>query len=245
MNLFSSILLGVLQGLTEFLPVSSSGHLVIAQSLIPGFNQPGVLFNVVLHGGTVLAVLYYFREQLLKINSKYLLLLLIGTIPAGIIGLFLGSFIEGLFDNVRLVGFALIITGILNFLTDKVKVKGKKMSIKDSLLIGVAQALAIIPGISRSGATIFAGTSMGVKRKEAAKFSFLLSIPAIVGANVLQFINHTAVVIDGAGFYLAGFLAAFFSGVLTINLVLKFLLSRKFRVFSLYCLIVGILVLIL
>ncbi|MGB6882246.1 MAG: undecaprenyl-diphosphate phosphatase, partial [Microgenomates group bacterium] len=117
--------------------------------------------------------------------------------------------------------------------------------IKDSLLIGVTQALAIIPGISRSGATIFAGTSMGVKREEAAKFSFLLSIPAIVGANVLQFINHTAVVIDGAGFYLAGFLAAFFSGVLTINLVLKFLLSRKFRVFSLYCLIVGILVLIL
>ncbi len=245
MNLISSIFLGILQGLTEFLPVSSSGHLVIAQNLIPGFTQEGVLFDVILHAGTVLAVLYYFRKTLLRLTSKYLLLLLIGTIPAGLVGVLLGSSIEKLFDGVYLVGLALLFTAVLNFLTDKAKTESKKISIKNSILIGMAQALAIIPGISRSGSTIFAGTSLGIKRKEAAQFSFLLSVPAIVGANAVQFYKYGLSGTESIILYIAGFIAAFISGVIAINFVLKFLLGGKFKLFAYYCVVLGILVLTL
>jgi undecaprenyl-diphosphatase len=244
-NLISSIFLGILQGLTEFLPVSSSGHLVIAQNLIPGFTQEGVLFDVFLHAGTVLAVLYYFRKILLKLTSKYLLLLLIGTIPAGLIGVLFGSSIEKLFNGVSLVGFALLFTAVLNFLTDRAKKGSKEISIKKSILIGMAQALAIIPGISRSGSTIFAGTSLGIKRKEAAQFSFLLSVPAIVGANVVQFFKYGLGGTENIIFYVAGFIAAFISGVIAINFVLKFLLGGKFKLFAYYCVVLGVLVLTL
>ncbi len=245
MNLISSIFLGILQGLTEFLPVSSSGHLVIAQNLIPGFVQEGVLFDVILHAGTVLAVLYYFRKTLPRLTSKYLLLLLIGTIPAGLIGVLLGSSIEKLFNGVYLVGFALLFTAVLNFLTDKAKKGSKEISIKKSILIGVAQALAIIPGISRSGSTIFAGTNLGIRRKEAAQFSFLLSVPAIIGANAVQFLKYGFGGAENTMFYVAGFIAAFISGVIAINFVLKFLLGGKFKLFAYYCVALGILALTL
>jgi undecaprenyl-diphosphatase len=244
-NLIYSIFLGILQGFTEFLPVSSSGHLVIAQNLIPGFTQEGVLFDVILHAGTVLAVLYYFRKILLKLESKYLLLLLVGTIPAGLVGVFFNSSIEKLFNGVTLVGFALLFTGVLNFLTDKAKKGSKKISIKKSVLIGMAQALAIIPGISRSGSTIFAGTSLGIKKKEAAQFSFLLSVPAIVGANAVQFLKYGVGGTENIIFYIAGFIAAFISGVTAIKFVLKFLLGGKFKLFAYYCVALGILILTL
>ncbi|MBU0572474.1 undecaprenyl-diphosphate phosphatase [Patescibacteria group bacterium] len=243
MNLISSIFLGILQGLTEFLPVSSSGHLVIVQNLIPGFTQDGVLFDVFLHAGTVLAVLYYFRKTLLKLTPKYLFLLLIGTIPAGLVGVFLGSSIENLFNGVYIVGFALLFTAVLNFLTDRAKTGSKEISIKKTILIGMAQALAIIPGISRSGSTIFAGTSLGIKRKEAAQFSFLLSVPAIVGANAIQFLKYGSEVTGNILFYSVGFIAAFISGVIAINFVLKFLLAGRFKLFAYYCVVLGVLVL--
>jgi len=242
-NLISSIFLGILQGLTEFLPVSSSGHLVIVQNLIPGFTQDGVLFDVFLHAGTVLAVLYYFRKTLLKLTPKYLFLLLIGTIPAGLVGVFLGSSIENLFNGVYIVGFALLFTAVLNFLTDRAKTGSKEISIKKTILIGMAQALAIIPGISRSGSTIFAGTSLGIKRKEAAQFSFLLSVPAIVGANAIQFLKYGSEVTGNILFYSVGFIAAFISGVIAINFVLKFLLAGRFKLFAYYCVVLGVLVL--
>jgi undecaprenyl-diphosphatase len=245
MDLLSSILLGVLQGLTEFLPVSSSGHLVIAQQLIPNFIQEGVLFDVFLHAGTVLAVLYYFRKSILKLTPKYLLFLLIGTIPAGLVGFFFSTPIEILFANISVVGFALLFTAVLNFMTDRLKVKKQEISIKNSLLIGVAQAIAIIPGVSRSGSTIFAGTSLGLKREKAAEFSFLLSVPAIVGANVLQFFKYGPDGIGNMGIYIAGFLAAFLSGIFAINLVLKFLLSSRFKIFAFYCFLLGVAVLLL
>ena len=244
MNLITSILLGILQGITEFLPVSSSGHLVIAQSLIPGFIQEGVLFDVFLHAGTVLAVLYYFRKTLLKLTSKYLFLIVIATIPAGFIGVFLNSSIEKLFNGGYLVGVALIFTGILNFFTDKAKKGSKEISVKNSILIGMAQALAIIPGISRSGSTIFTGTSLGIKRKEAAQFSFLLSVPAIIGANVVQFFKYGSGATGNILFYSAGFIAAFISGVIAIKFVLKFLLAGRFKLFGYYCLALGVVVII-
>jgi undecaprenyl-diphosphatase len=242
-NLIYSIFLGILQGFTEFLPISSSGHLVIAQNLIPGFTQEGILFDVILHAGTVLAVLYYFRKILLKLESKYLLLLLAGTIPAGLIGVLFSSSIEKLFNGVSLVGFALLFTGILNFFTDKTKGRSKEISMKKSVLIGMAQAMAIIPGISRSGSTIFVGTSLGIKKKEAAQFSFLLSVPAIVGANAVQFLKYGFGGTENIIFYIVGFIAAFISGVVAIKFVLKFLLGGKFKLFAYYCIALGILVL--
>ncbi len=245
MSYISSILLGILQGLTEFFPVSSSGHLVIAQSLIPGFNQPGVLFDVVLHAGTLLAIVVRFRRTILAITKNYLLLILIGTIPAVIVGLFFQSAIEKFFDSIYLVGVALLITGLMNLLTNKTQsIKGKFNKV-NAFRVGLAQALAIIPGISRSGSTIFAGTRLGLEKKKAAEFSFLLSIPAVLGANVLQFITHAQGSDQNVIFYLAGFLAAFLSGCLAINIVLRVLLSKKFIYFGIYCLSLGGLILVL
>jgi len=244
MELLWAVFLGLLQGLTEFLPVSSSGHLVLVQEFLPGFSQPGVLFDVVLHAGTLLAILFYFRRTILKIETRYLLLLGLATIPAALVGFFFSSLIEGIFRNIKIVGLALIFTAFLNFLTDKAKVRKEETSYLKAIWIGVAQALAIVPGISRSGATIFVGTSLGIEKRKAAEFSFLLSVPAVIGANLLQFFNHGAKGVDDPVFYLIGFLAAFLSGFLAIGLVLKFLLARKFRFFALYCLFLGLLVLI-
>jgi len=125
-NLFTSILLGILQGLTEFLPVSSSGHLVLAQEFMPDFSQPGVLFDVTLHAGTLLAIIFYFRRTILKIKARYLLLLGLATIPAALVGFFFNSAIEGFFKNIKIVRFALIFTALLNFLTEKAKSRKKK-----------------------------------------------------------------------------------------------------------------------
>ena len=244
MELLWAAFLGLLQGLTEFLPVSSSGHLVLVQEFVPDFSQPGVLFDVVLHAGTLLAIVFYFRRTILKIKARYLLLLGLATIPAALVGFFFNSAIEGFFKNIKLVGLALIFTALLNFLTDRTKSRKKKASCLEAFWIGIAQALAIIPGISRSGATIFTGTTLGVEKKKAAEFSFLLSVPAVIGANLLQFFNHGIKGIDKPGFYFVGFLAAFFSGILAIDLVLKFLLAKKFRLFAFYCLILGLAILI-
>jgi undecaprenyl-diphosphatase len=245
MDLIWALVLGVLQGLTEFLPVSSSGHLVIAQSLIPNFSQPGVLFDTFLHAGTTLSVIVYFRKTLRSISGRYLLLLALATIPAGLVGIIFQSTLESLFMSTKIVGVALIITAAVNFATDKTKGQRKPVGTRSALLIGVAQALAIIPGISRSGSTIFTGSSVGLKKEDAAKFSFLLSIPAIVGANVLEFMTHAS--IDNFEFvsYVFGFAAAFLSGYFAIKTVLKFLTARKFKYFALYCLIVGLVVLLL
>jgi len=241
MLIFHSILLGILQGLTEFLPVSSSGHLVIAQSILPGFTQPGVFFDVILHLGTLFAVVVYFRKQILKLSRKYLMLLIVGTIPAAVLGFLFQDFFERLFLERQLVGFALIVTALMNFLTDKVKAKKSGISNSQSFFVGIAQAIAIVPGISRSGSTIFAATGLGIKKRQAAEFSFLLSLPAVAGANMLQLSKYHGEIDSNLNIYLVGFIFAFVFGVLSIHLVLKFLLKSKFKYFGWYCLFVGIL----
>jgi len=191
MNFLFAAFLGIIQGLTEFLPVSSSGHLVIAQKLIPSFTQPGILFDVILHFGTLFSVLFFFRKKLLSyLNIKYLTILALGTLPAVVVRLLFKSQIETLFHSVRVVGFALLLTGTMNLLTDKIKSKDQRLTTKNSFLVGLAQAVAIIPGISRSGSTIFAGVAKGIDKKKAAEFSFILSIPAILGANILEIFSH-------------------------------------------------------
>lgn len=245
MNIISSIFLGILQGLTEFLPVSSSGHLVLAQSIIPGFVQPGVLFDVVLHAGTLFAIVFYFRKNLFKLLKKYFWLLVIGTIPAGLVGFFLSSGIEALFESTKVVGFALLLTGIFNLLTDKAKPSKENITKKQSLLIGTFQALAIIPGVSRSGSTIFAGVQSGTKAKKAAEFSFILSLPAVFGATVLELMKHGANTATSTPIYIVGFIAAFISGFIAIKLIFKILEEKRFELFAYYCFILGALAILI
>lgn len=242
MNLFESAVLGVVQGLTEYLPVSSSGHLVIVQSLLQDFKQPGVLFDVALHVGTIFAVVLYFKKNILNFDPRTWGLLLVGTIPAGIAGILFKDFTESLFSIPRFVGFALLVTGLINWMTDKEKTdkSSKSITFIDALFIGVFQAIAIIPGISRSGSTIFAGVLRGIKREDAAAFSFLLSIPAIAGATFLQTVSHSDSNSISIANYFVGMVFAFITGYLSIGLLMKVLISRKFKLFAIYCFIVGI-----
>ena len=245
MNFFTSIFLGIVQGLTEFLPISSSGHLVLAQKFISGYTTPGVLFEVILHAGTLVAVAFYFRKKLFSLKFEYLLLLLLGTLPAVIAGLLFSDFFEGLFKSYRFLGIGFIISGILNLLTDRLPAKRKGLNKMDSLIIGVWQVVAIVPSISRSGSTIFGGVMRGVDRKEAAEFSFLLSIPAIIGANIVEVAKYAGgSEVSDISVYFVGFLAAMFTGYFSIKAVYFFLLSKNFKVFAYYCLVLGVVTLI-
>lgn len=245
MSPFTSIFLGVLQGLTEFLPVSSSGHLAIAQSLLPGFSQPGVLFDVLLHAGTLLSVVVYFRKEILHIRLNYVMLIIVGTIPAVIFGFLFKDFFESLFSNIKLVGFALLITAAMNYFTDKSQTKKHEISYSDSLIVGMFQAFAIIPGISRSGSTIFSGVKRGIGKKDAAEFSFLLSVPAVFGANVLEILGNSGDKSVPVITYLLGFLAALVSGYFAIRLVFQFLAKKNFRIFAYYAFLLGLSTLVL
>lgn len=245
MNYFYSIVLGLIQGITEFLPVSSSGHLVIFQSILPNFSDPGIVLDVILHAGTLLAVLVFFRKKLsLFFNMKFLLLLAVASIPAGIFGFLFGDTVETMFSSVKLVGFALLLTGVINLTTDRFKSVKDKVSMSNAIIIGLFQALAVIPGVSRSGSTIFSGVFQKINRKKAAEFSFLLSVPAIIGANMLEITSHPVVFGKDSVFYLLGFISAFLSGLLAIKLVFRLLESKNFFAFGIYCILLGFSVLL-
>lgn len=252
------LFLGLLQGLTEFLPVSSSGHLVLAQSLIPGFSQPGVLLEVALHLGTLGAVCLSFRRDLFTLfvsffstsepeaapARRFLLFLIIGSVPTAAIGLLFREQFERLFTNVRGVGLCLLVTGILLFLTDRASRQERtlpQMRMRDAFLIGIAQGLAILPGLSRSGTTIAAGALLGLERELLVRYSFLLSIPAIVGAFVLQIVTHWNEMLHGFHLipYSAGALAALATGYWSIAVLLNMVRTRRLSVFSYYCWTIG------
>lgn len=257
-SLVPIVLLGLLQGLTEFLPVSSSGHLVLAQSLIPGFSQPGVLFDVTLHIGTLVAVcLYFWRDlwaMLLSLFSsdhseaaefRHLLwLLIVGSAPTAAIGLLFRKQFERMFDDVWGVGLWFIITGLLLFITDRVAAPGRKlaaMGVIDALAIGIAQGLAIIPALSRSGSTIAVGVFLGLERELLVRYSFLLSIPAVAGAFVLELAAHHHEALQGFDplAYGAGTLAAGVVGYWSITVLLNMTRSRRLSLFAYYCFAVG------
>jgi undecaprenyl-diphosphatase len=264
MDIIQAIILGIIQGLTEFLPVSSSAHLVFMTDIL-GLPQ-NVAFDTLLHIGTLVAVVAYFWKDLIQIISSFISslldilrgkfkegleekpfkklswLIIVGTIPAGIMGILLEKQFEALFNSVLYVGFFLIITGLLLWGAERVKLGNKDVkdiSFKNALVIGVAQGIAIAPGISRSGATISAGLFSGLNRELAAKFSFLLSIPAILGAALVQvkdittFDTSTVVLI-------AGFVSAVIFGYLAIKLLLKIIKERTLMIFAYYCWIVGV-----
>lgn len=256
MSLWEVLLLGLVQGLTEFLPVSSSGHLVIFQNILE-LEEPGVTLEVLLHFGTLISVLTVFRKDFLalfyvfkdKQQGHFLILLLTGTLVTGLVGLLFRDYLELAFKSTILVGFMLLITGTLLFLLAYLPVGSRKMDqmkLKDAALIGLIQSLAIIPGISRSGSTIFGSIWRGLDRETAVRYSFMLAVPVIFGATLLETKHFfsTSFDIKLLIYYLAGALTAFISGLFAIKTFIKLLTRNKLHYFSFYCWVLGILVII-
>lgn len=255
MTFFHAILLGLIQGLTEFLPVSSSGHLAIAQHFLPGFDQPGLLFDVLLHAGTMAAVLLYFRREVGRLLTAYfrkdeqavtdrriLNLLILGSIPTAIIGLTGKDFFEGLFENLLVIGSMLLVTACLLLLAGKMRRDGRgesQMNAVDAILVGIAQGAAIIPGISRSGSTIACLLVRGIDGETAARFSFLLALPAVGGATLLSLRDLQHVNAGELPAYAVGSFIAFLSGLLAIRFLLAVVRNRRLRGFAIYCLLMG------
>jgi len=268
LNIIQAIILGIVQGATEFLPISSSAHLVIVPYLI-GVNYSDLAFDTLLHIATLVGVVGYFWREVISLIKGFFSSLLdipmgnfkegiqndpikrlswfivIGTIPAGLMGILFKDFFEGLFNNLPAVGSLLIITGFLLWGSEIVykrfprKKLLENMKWVDVILIGFAQGCAIMPGISRSGATIATGLSLGFEREFIAKYSFLLSIPAILGASLVQFRDITGGFHFETKSFILGFIAAAVSGYLAIKYFLKFIKTKNLVLFSCYCWIVG------
>ena len=246
MNIIQASLLGIVQGLTEFLPVSSSGHLVLIQKLLPGFSQPGITFDVLLHFGTLFSVLFYFKSKIFKLSMKYWLFIVIGSIPAFLAGFFFMDVFEEMFKVGAFLWLEFMVSGIFNLLVDYPVKRNKPLGITNSFVVGISQAIAIIPAISRSGATIFTGVRLGIKKEDIAQFSFLLSIPAVLGANVLELVSYRSEINNLFSInYFIGFVTALIVGLISIKIVYKFLEMNKFRYFGYYCIILGFISLIL
>jgi len=248
MNFIQAILLGFIQGATEFLPVSSSGHLAIAQHFL-GFKEANLAFDTFLHVGTLLAVILFFWKDLIKLKLKNLLVIAVGTIPAVFVGLIIKNYIESIITSTIIVACFLIVTGIVNLISDK-KLNQEdtvsEISFKNAFIIGLFQAVAIIPGISRSGSTLFGGLMQKLSRKDAFKFSFYLSIPAILGATLLQGLDVLEMGLNGISphLYLIGATAAFITGVSSLK-IFKYIIDKaRLEVFGWYCISIGVLVLL-
>lgn len=259
MDLIKSIILGLIQGLSEFLPISSSGHLVIFEHIL-NFHDNGIAFEVFVHFGTLLSIFVAFRKELAKMIrapfavwlnksedpelNEYLrwdLFVIVATIPAGVIGLTFKDQIETAFTNVLLVYFMLAITALIMTLTPKLKNRNTPFTVINTFIIGVAQAFAILPGISRSGSTIFTGLAQGIDREKVAHFSFIMSIPAIFGAVLLEVKDVIEVGIDNTVLinYIVGTLVAFVSGYLAILWLLDVVKKGKLQWFGYYCFTVS------
>jgi len=238
MTLPQAIILGILQGITEFLPISSSGHLILGETLFHLDVSQLKDFDVAVHVATLLAILVYFWRDLLK--TKYWKWLILGTIPAVIIGFTLEDQIDALFRSALSVGIVMMLMGaIFTIPESKVKIsKTQKFNWQKVLAIGIAQSIALIPGVSRAGSTIFAGTALGLKREEAARFSFMLGSIAIAGAGLLTAIDITETTVLHVPLA-AGFIAAFISGLAAVWWLMRFLKKHSLRVFGIYLLLIG------
>lgn len=282
MSVLQAVFLGIIQGLTEFLPVSSSGHLAIAQNIFHIDTGSSVAFDVMLHVGTLLVVFLVYWKDICKLISeafrmlkdifanlkvfllpnntedvkkyrkiirtnyrKFVMLVIVSTIPTGLIGFFGKKLIADASATLIIPGICLLVTGVILYLSDKVencwKIP-KDVSWGEGILIGIAQGFATLPGISRSGTTIAACTFCGFERKFAVKYSFILSIPAILGAAVLEIkdLAQESITAPMIGTYAAGMAAAAIFGYLSIRIVGQMVLNRKMRIFSYYCFAIGI-----
>ena len=261
MNIVQAFILGIVQGLTEFLPVSSSGHLVIFEHILKT-NLQDISFDVFAHTGTLIAVIAFYRRDLIniarqlsgrilqsrpnreesdEIHSSWLWYIIIGSIPAAIIGLSFEASISAAFKNVKLVGMILIFCGLMLISTIWARRGKKAIDAPKALFIGIAQALAILPGLSRSGTTITTGLFLGINPIRAADFSFLLSIPAVAGATILKLREalSSAPFRGQIAAYVMGALASLIVGYLSIAWMLAFIRKGKFFYFGVYCCLVG------
>lgn len=271
LDILSAIILGAVQGLSEFLPISSSGHLALIPHLLG--VETGLAFDTVLHIGTLIAIFTFFWKDIINLIKGFILsiidlsegidkfkeglntipekrfawLIIIGTIPTGIIGILFKDAVETVLRGTIFIGFFLIVTGIILYYSERHSsgnITAKDMSFKKAAIVGICQGLAVLPGISRSGSTIASGLCLGLEREYAARYSFLLSVPAIIAAGVLQ-IKDIANIDASMTVLLAGFLSSVIFGYLAIKLLMKMIKGWSLDIFAYYCWIVGILTLVL
>jgi undecaprenyl-diphosphatase len=260
MTPLEALVLGIVQGATEFLPISSSGHLVLVPWLL-GWSEPGLAFSAFLHWGTLLAVLVFFRRDLYQLLMAWLASIrdksledqevrvawwiIIATIPAAIIGLAFHDFFESLFNTPRIVACFLLLTGLILAISERLGTQSQsahEMQWYDALMVGLAQAVAITPGISRSGATIGAGLLRRVTRASSTRFSLLLMVPAIFGAGILSSLDLAREGFFGSGWIVLtiGFFSAAISGYLAIRWLVTYVARHPLTVFAIYCTAVGV-----
>lgn len=254
MEIIDAIILGIIQGLTEFLPVSSSGHLELGKAILGDNSVPeeSLLFTVVLHFATALSTIVVFRKDILGLikgalkfkwndDLKFISKIALSMIPAAVIGFTYESQFAELFGgNIKLVGFMLIITALLLYLADKAKSTNKNVSFKNAIVIGVAQAIAMLPGISRSGATISTSVLLGNDKTKAARFSFLMVVPLIFGKIVKDILSGDLTYDSGNFTSLSiGFVAAFISGLFACTWMIALVKKSKLTYFAIYCVVVG------
>ncbi len=254
MSWLEALILGILQGLTEFLPISSSGHLELGKVILGVSAERSLIFTVAVHGATVLSTIVVFYKDILKLlkgffkfrwneETKYIALLLFSMIPVLILGFFFSKEIEGFFTgDIVLVGSMLMITSLLLSLTYIPKRSRRKINFLDALIIGIAQAAAVLPGISRSGATISTGLIIGNKKENIARFSFLMVLIPIIGANVRDLLTSELVSKSDVNTMslVIGFFAAFISGMIACKWMINLVKKGKLLYFAIYCAIVGI-----
>jgi len=255
MTWFEALILGLIQGLTEFLPVSSSGHLEIGKVLLNVEVKESLTFTVIVHFATVLSTITVFSKEIKKLfaglfqfkwneETKYISKILVSMIPVLFIGLMFRDEVESLFSgNLLLVGSALLLTALLLISTQLVKPGKKKIPFLDALLMGIAQAIATVPGISRSGATIATGLLLKNERSNVAKFSFLMVLIPVIGAALLDFLSMSSSPSEtgvATGSLIIGFLAAYLSGYLACTWMINLVKKGKLYWFAIYCAIVGI-----
>jgi undecaprenyl-diphosphatase len=256
MTVFQALVLGVLQGLAEFLPISSSAHLALAPWAF-GWAEPGLAVDVALHVGTLVAVLVYFRDEWIRLivaageivrtqriqtpEQRRVIYLIVATIPGGLAGVALNDYAESTFRSPLLIGSALAAMGVLLWIVDKVRPANRPLEAirwSDAILVGIAQAFALLPGVSRSGATITAGRALQLDRESAATFSFLMSMPIIAAAAIFKVphLLHSG----GAGMpLLVGVLASALSGWLAIEIVMRYVRTHSYGVFAAYRVVIG------
>ncbi len=265
MNLLEATTLGILQGLTEFLPISSSGHLILAEKLLHLNVEALKSFDVAIHLGTLLAIFIYFRKDYVHLlqgcthiilrrkehsekkelveNRKLIGYLMLATVPAVLVGAFFNDFLDTNFRNPQTVSIMLIIVGVIFFVAEFIatRVKSSGFTLKNTVLIGIAQACALVPGVSRSGATICAGLVQGIKREDAARFSFLLGSIAITAAIVLSIykVYKGEFTLPATDILLTGIAASFISGYAAIAFLMKFLRKHTLHIFGVYRVIMG------
>lgn len=267
MNWLQALVLGLVQGLTEFLPVSSSGHLAIGREILGVEASGDLVFEVAVHAATVMATIVVFRKEIWKLlrglfkieyndETDYVLKICVSMIPVFIVGVFFKDYVEGLFSSLSVVGLALLVTAVLLFFSDAVsrsrtmEQKGSAairngISFRQALIVGLGQAFAVVPGLSRSGTTISTGLLSGVKREAVAQFSFLMVLVPILGEAFLDVVGgEVASSSISAGALLIGFVSAFVSGLFACKVMIALVKRAKLKWFALYCAVVGLAVVI-